>query len=54
MSEFRHGGARFSARTVSGGGRNYLLAVLTTGDPTGQYGIDTIDQLPAIVWSRMR
>jgi hypothetical protein len=24
------------------------------GDPTEQYGIDTIDQLPAIVWSRMR
>ena len=39
---------------VSGTSRNYLMAVLTTGDPTEQYGIDTIDQLSAIVWSRMR
>jgi Beta-lactamase enzyme family len=39
---------------VSGTGRNYLMAVLTTEDPTEQYGIDTIDQLSAIVWSRMR
>ena len=39
---------------VSGDGRNYLMAVLTTGDPTEQYGIDTIDQLSAIVWGRMR
>jgi hypothetical protein len=28
--------------------------VLTTGDPAEQYGIDTIDQLSAIIWSRMR
>jgi len=39
---------------VSGEGRDYLIAVLSTGDPTEQYGIDTIDQLSAIVWQRMR
>jgi hypothetical protein len=38
---------------VSGEGRDYLIAVLTTGDPTEQYGIDTIDELSAIVWSKM-
>ena len=39
---------------VSGGGRNYLMAVLSTGNPTEQYGIDTIDQLAAMVWQHMR
>ena len=39
---------------VSGDGRNYLMAVLTTGNPTEQYGIDTIDQLAAMVWQDMR
>jgi hypothetical protein len=38
---------------ISGAGRDYLIAVLTTGDPTEQYGIDTIDQLSAIVWRQM-
>jgi Beta-lactamase enzyme family len=38
---------------VSGSGRDYLIAVLTTGNPTEQYGIDTIDQLSAMVWSGM-
>jgi beta-lactamase class A len=38
---------------VSGQGRDYLMAVLTTGNPTEQYGIDTIDQLAAIVWAGM-
>jgi hypothetical protein len=38
---------------VSGSGRNYLMAVLTTGNPTEQYGIDTIDQLSAMVWNGM-
>ena len=36
---------------VSGDGRDYLLAVLTTGDPSEQYGIDTIDQLSSMVWA---
>ncbi len=38
---------------ISGGGRNYLMAVLSTGNPSEQYGIDTIDQLAAAVWQRM-
>jgi beta-lactamase class A len=38
---------------VSGGGRNYLIAVLTTGNPTDQYGIDTIEALAAMVWQHM-
>ena len=38
---------------ISGGGRNYLMAVLITGNPTEQYGIDTIDQLSAMVWQDM-
>jgi hypothetical protein len=39
---------------VSGRGRDYLIAVLSTGNPDEQYGIDTIDQLAAIVWRHMR
>jgi hypothetical protein len=39
---------------VSGGGRNYLMAVLTTGNPSEQYGVGTIDQLAAMVWQHMR
>ncbi len=38
---------------ISGHGRDYLMAVLTTGNPSEQYGIDTIDQLAAIVWNDM-
>jgi beta-lactamase class A len=38
---------------VSGSGRNYLIAVLTTGNPTEQYGIDTIGRLAAMVWQAM-
>ena len=38
---------------ISGGGRNYLMAVLSTGNPSEQYGIDTIDELAAMVWQRM-
>jgi hypothetical protein len=39
---------------ISGGGRDYLMAVLTTGNPTERYGIDTIDHLAALVWNAMR
>ncbi|MGD0069239.1 MAG: serine hydrolase [Streptosporangiaceae bacterium] len=39
---------------VAGSGRNYLMAVLTTGNPTEQYGIDTIDRLAAMVWQAMK
>ena len=38
---------------ISGSGRDYLMAVLTTGNPTEQYGIDTIDELAAMVWNDM-
>ena len=39
---------------IHGGGRDYLMAVLSTGNPTAQYGIDTIDQLAAMAWQGMR
>jgi hypothetical protein len=39
---------------VSGDGRDYLMAVFTTGNPTEQYGIDTINALSARVWTAMR
>jgi len=38
---------------ISGLGRNYLMAVLTTGNSTESYGIDTIDGLSALVWKHM-
>ena len=38
---------------ISGMGRNYLLVVLTTGDPTEQYGIDTITQISSMVWQEL-
>jgi beta-lactamase class A len=38
---------------INGDGRNYILAVLTTGNPTEQYGIDTIDQVSSQVWSEL-
>jgi hypothetical protein len=38
---------------VSGDGRNYLMAVLSTGNPTEQYGIDTLNHLGAMVWSAL-
>jgi hypothetical protein len=39
---------------ISGQRRDYLMAVLTTGNPTEQFGIDTIERLAAIVWKDMR
>lgn len=38
---------------ISGDGRNYLIAVLTTGNPDEQYGIDTITTLSAMLWPAM-
>jgi hypothetical protein len=35
---------------VQGQGRDYLIAVLTDGNPTEQYGIDTVDAIGAIVF----
>jgi hypothetical protein len=39
---------------ISGDGRDYLIAVLSTGNPTEQYGIDTISALSSLVWTAMR
>ena len=39
---------------IHGGGRDYLLAVLSTGNPSEQYGVETIDRLAAMVWRGMR
>ena len=38
---------------VSGSGRDYLMAVLTSGNPSEQYGIDTINQLSSLVWRHL-
>jgi len=38
---------------VSGDGRDYLIAVLSTGNPSEQYGIDTIDELSSHVWAAL-
>jgi hypothetical protein len=38
---------------VNGDGRDYLIAVLTTGNPSMRYGIDTINRVSALVWSEM-
>jgi hypothetical protein len=38
---------------VSGDGRDYLIAVLTTGSPTERYGIDTINALSSAIWTAM-
>ena len=39
---------------VSGDGRDYLISVLTTGNPTEQYGINTINELSTLLWTAMR
>ena len=39
---------------VSGDGRDYLVAVLSTGNPTERYGIDTINGLSSLIWSALR
>jgi hypothetical protein len=33
---------------LSGQGRNYLIAVLTNGNPTEDYGIQTISEISAL------
>jgi hypothetical protein len=39
---------------VSGDGRDYLISVLSTGNPTEQYGIDTIGELSTMIWTALR
>jgi hypothetical protein len=39
---------------IHGSGRDYLMAVLSAGNPSEQYGIDTIGQLAAMAWQGMR
>jgi len=39
---------------VSGDGRDYLISVLTTGNPTEQYGIDTISEISTLIWTQLR
>ena len=36
---------------VTGDGRDYLIAVLTNGNASEQYGIDTVDGVSALVWN---
>jgi beta-lactamase class A len=38
---------------VSGLGRDYLIAVLSTGNPSEAYGVDTISELSAIIWRQL-
>jgi hypothetical protein len=38
---------------VNGNGRDYILAVLTDGNSSEQYGIDTINALSGVVWTSM-
>jgi hypothetical protein len=38
---------------VDGDGRDYILAVLTTGNATEQDGIDTIDNVSTMLWPEL-
>jgi len=38
---------------VDGGGRDYLIAVLTNDNASEQYGIDTVDGVSSIIWQAM-
>ena len=38
---------------VDGDGRDYLIAVLTNGNASEQYGIDTVNGVSALIWNAM-
>jgi hypothetical protein len=38
---------------INGDGRNYILAILTTGNPTEDDGIDTINQMSGEIWNEL-
>ena len=38
---------------VNGQGRHYLIAVMTTADPSEQYGIDTVQRVASQAWSSL-
>jgi hypothetical protein len=42
-----------SAGWVSGDGRDYLLVILSTGNPSEQYGITTVSRIGALAWSAL-
>jgi beta-lactamase class A len=39
---------------VNGAGRDYLIAVLTNGNASEQYGIDTVNGVSALVWNALQ
>jgi len=39
---------------VDGGGHDYVLAMLTTGDPSLQYGVDTLNEMAKLMWQQWR
>jgi hypothetical protein len=38
---------------VNGGGRDYVLAILSAHNPSEQYGIDTVDAVSSLVWNEL-
>lgn len=39
---------------IKGDGRDYLVAVLTRGDASEQYGIDTIEEVSRLIWGGLK
>ena len=35
---------------VRGDGRDYLVALMSTGNPSEQYGIETLDSVSSLIW----
>jgi hypothetical protein len=36
------------------GGHDYFLAMLTTGDPSLQYGVDTLNEMSQLMWQQWK